>query len=157
MGVKFSKPISIEQKEIDLFSQEIGCALAEDVQKYFLGFNGAKPEANIFDVSDSNESGVNELIPSSKIVDERKSLDHVGESVYPIALAEGGNYLVIDFAQDSSVYFWDHEEPENLTLLEAEIYAFISKLKQFDPDSIELKEGQVESAWIDPDFLKSFK
>lgn len=157
MGVKFSKPISIEQKEIDIFAQKIGCTLPKDVQKYFLEFNGAKPETNIFDVSDNNESGINELIPLSKIIEERKFLDHVGESVYPIALAEGGNYLVIDFAQGSSVYFWDHEEPENLTLLATEIYEFISKLKQFDPDSVELKEGQVESAWIDPDFLKSLK
>ncbi len=157
MAIKFSKPISIGQKEIDLFAQEIGCSLPKDVQEYFLECNGAKPEANIFDVSDNNESGINELIPLSSIVEERKLLDHVGEYIYPIALAEGGNYLVVDFSKDSSVYFWDHEEPENLIVLATDIYEFISKLKQFDPYSVELEEGQVESVWIDPDFLKSLK
>lgn len=30
-------------------------------------------------------------------------------------------------------------------------------IKPFDPDNIELQGGQVESMWIDPDFLKSLQ
>jgi hypothetical protein len=93
----------------------------------------------------------------SKILEERKYLDHIGGEVFPIAIAEGGNYVVIDLDQKQSVCFWDHEDPKNMTKLADSIYEFLDNLMPFDPDSVELKNGQVESAWIDPDFLKNLK
>ncbi|BFM48207.1 SMI1/KNR4 family protein [Marinomonas sp. THO17] len=157
MSVKFSKPKAIEKKDIDLFAQALGCSITDDLKKFFVEFNGSKPETNIFTISQDNESGVNELIPISKILGERKYLDHVGERVFPVAVAEGGNYVVIDLDQGQSVYFWDHEEPQNMIKLASDILKFLDALVPFDPGSVELKEGQVESAWIDPDFLKSLK
>ena len=88
------------------------------------------------------------------MVEERKYLDDVGEKVYPIAWAEGGNYVIVDSEKNAAVFFWDHEEPQNHTSLGDDVYEFLSNLEPFDPDSVELKEGQVESAWIDPEFLK---
>jgi hypothetical protein len=157
MNVKFSKSKAIEQKEINLFSQALGCSLPSDLEKFFIEFNGSKPETNIFTVSENNESGINELIPISKILEECKYLTHVGKKAFPVAIAEGGNYVVIDLDKDQSVYFWDHEEPQNMIKLANSIYEFLDSVMPFDPDSVELKEGQVESAWIDPDFLKSLK
>lgn len=157
MSVKFSKPKAIDQKDIDLLAQALDCSIPDDLKKFFLEFNGSKPEINIFTISQNNESGVNELIPVSKIDGERKYLDHVGKRVFPIAVAEGGNYVVIDLDQGQSVYFWDHEEPQNLIKLASGIYEFLDILMPFDLDSIELQKGQVESAWIDPDFLKNLK
>ena len=153
MNIKFSKIIPVEQKDIDLFAQQIGCVLSKDMQKYFFEFNGATPEGNIFEVGADNDSGVNELIPLPDIVEERKYLDCVGEKVYPIAFAEGGNYVVVDFSQNDSIYFWDHEEPKPLTFLAEGVYQFLAELKPFGPDDVELT-GQ-ESGWINPDFLKS--
>ncbi|MCU8075778.1 SMI1/KNR4 family protein [Shewanella sp. SM29] len=157
MSVKFSKPKAIEPKDIELLAQALGYSIPDDLKKFFLEFNGSKPEINIFTVSPNNESGVNELIPISKIGGECKYLDHVGKRVFPVAVAEGGNYVVIDLDQGQSVYFWDHEEPQNMIKLASSIYEFLDALMPFDPDSVELKEGQVESVWIDPDFLKSLK
>lgn len=157
MNIKFSKPKAIEQKDMIAFSQAIGCTLSGEVERFFLELNGSKPETNIFTVNEDNESGVNELIPVSKVLDERKYLDYVGGEVFPIAIAEGGNYVVIDFDKGQSVWFWDHEDPRNMTRLASSIYEFLDNLMPFDSESVELKDGQVESAWIDPDFFKSLK
>lgn len=157
MSVNFSNPVALLQGEIDYFVQSTGIIVPEKFKKYLQEFNGAQPETNVFSIDEKNESGVNKLIPISQMIEEQKYLDNVGESVFPIAWAEGGNYVVVDFDKNASIYFWDHEEPENQTVLGSDVYDFLSKLKPFDPDSVELKEGQVESAWIDPDFLKSLK
>jgi len=50
--------------------------------------------------------------------------------------------------------FWDHELPDKLTKLAGSFAAFLELLEPFDPDSIQLKHGQVERVWIDPEFLK---
>jgi hypothetical protein len=153
MSVNFSNPVALLQGEIDYFVQGSGVIVPEKFKKYLQEFNGAQPRANVFSIDEKNESGVNKLIPVSQMIEEQKYL----ENVFPIAWLEGGNYVVVDFDKNASIYFWDHEEPENPTLLGSDVYDFLSKLKPFDPDSVELKEGQVESAWIDPDFLKSLK
>lgn len=157
MNIKFSKPKAVERKDIDFFAQALGCSLSGDLERFFLEFNGSEPETNIFTVGKDNESGVNELIPIPRILGERKYLDCVGDMVIPVAEAEGGNYIVIDLARGQTVYFWDHEDPQNMTKLADGIYEFLDALMPFDPESVELKEGQVESAWIDPEFLKSLK
>jgi len=41
--------------------------------------------------------------------------------------------------------------------LASSVFEFLESLTPFDLDSVELKDGQVESAWIDPDFLKGLK
>lgn len=48
--------------------------------------------------------------------------------------------------------FWDHEL-EQETALNATFTAFLESLEEFDPRSVELKPGQVVSAWIDPSLL----
>ncbi|MDU8357801.1 SMI1/KNR4 family protein [Pseudomonas syringae group sp. J309-1] len=157
MRVNFSKSKAVNQKDISDFSRAFGCSLPDQVVDFFLEFNGSKPETNTFSVGDDNESGVNKLICISEVLDERKFLDFIGIKVFPVAIAEGGNYVVIDLNQGQSVFFWDHEKPAEMTFLASDIQEFLNGLVPFDPDSIELKEGQVESVWIDPDFLKSLK
>jgi len=51
------------------------------------------------------------------------------------------------------VFFGDHELPDKLTQL-GSFAAFLELLEPFDPDSIQLKPGQVGRVWIDPEFLK---
>lgn len=154
MKVNFSKPLKVEIKEIESFFQSIDCDVSESTKQFFLKLNGATPETNIFDISENNQSGINELIPISKIKQEQEYLDHIGDKVFPIAIAEGGNYLIVDFSKGNEVYFWDHEEPSNTTLVATDLDELLSKLEPFDPSNIKLLNGKVESAWIDPDFLK---
>jgi hypothetical protein len=157
MRIRFSNVKAIKKKEICDFSQAFGCSLPDQVVDFFLEFNGSKPETNTFLVSDGNESGVNKLICIAEVLDERKFLDCIGSKAFPVAIAEGGNYVVIDLNQGQGVFFWDHEKPAGMTFLASDIQEFLDGLVPFDPDSIELKEGQIESVWIDPDFLKSLK
>jgi hypothetical protein len=117
-------------------------------------YNGAEPETNVFKIDASNDSGVNRFIPLTQILEECHFLDHVSEGVFPIAWAEGGNYVVIDLEDNGAIYFWDHEEPEIKHKLATNIEHFVSSLEPFESSKVELKEAQVKSIWIDPDFLR---
>ena len=72
----------------------------------------------------------------------------------PVAYAEGGNLVLL--ASDERVFFWDHEleDRQPLFALAADFPRFLSDLRPFDPASTELRPGQVQSAWIDPDLLR---
>ncbi|NOI67057.1 SMI1/KNR4 family protein [Vibrio sp. 99-8-1] len=157
MKIKLSKPLAISSHDIDDFIQETGVDLPEEFAKFLLEYNGARPETNIFSITELNESGVDKFIPLSLMIEESARLENIGASTFPIAWAEGGNYVVINFDKEASVYFWDHEEPSQEFLLAKGIYKFLEKLEAFDPESVVLKDGQIESAWIDPDFLKSLE
>jgi hypothetical protein len=116
--------------------------------------DGAEPETNIFRIDAGNESGVTGFIPMCKIVEEMRHIENLPEKSFPIAWAEGGNYVLINQA-GGAVFFWDHERPDMLIRLGDSFLAFLELLKPFDVSSIKLKPDQVKRAWIDPDFLKS--
>jgi len=116
--------------------------------------DGAEPETNIFRIDAGNESGVNGFIPMCKIAEEMRHIENLPEKSFPIAWAEGGNYVLINQAAGGGVFFWDHERPDNLIRLTDSFFAFLELLQPFDVNTIKLKPGQVKKAWIDPDFLK---
>ncbi len=154
MPVKISGESAISKIDIDRFTSELGYELPNTYREFVLLHNGAKPEANVLKISENNDCGVDRFIPVSKIKDEIKNIDHVSSTKIPIAWAEGGNYLLMDL-DSGKISFWDHEIPEEQHDLAPDISTFIEQLEPFDPSAVELKEGQVESAWIDPDFLKN--
>ncbi|WDE09010.1 SMI1/KNR4 family protein [Thalassomonas viridans] len=154
MNVKLQKIKKLSDADITLFEKKIGFELPFSFRNFLLKFNGAEPETNIFNIESANDSGVNGFIPLNEILKEAKNLDCIDKTILPIAWAEGGNYVVLD-TRDGIVYFWDHEVPSEEHKLANDIDLFLNNLKPFDPESIELKEGQVESAWIDPNFLKN--
>jgi hypothetical protein len=55
------------------------------------------------------------------------------------------------------VYFWDHEVLDDPVELAPNFDAFLDLLVPFDSSAIQLKPGQVNRVWIDPDFLKKLK
>jgi len=61
---------------------------------------------------------------------------------------ECGNYFIVI---DGKVYFWDHETRENVILANS-IEEFTSGCVV--PTEVVLQPGQVESAWVDPEFAK---
>tara|TARA_B100001063_G_scaffold246635_1_gene286680 strand:- start:2371 stop:2700 length:330 start_codon:yes stop_codon:yes gene_type:complete len=61
-----------------------------------------------------------------------------------------GNYFVL---LNEAVCFWDHETGEN-HFLSGSVNDFVSRCSA--PEEVELELGQVESAWIDPEFAKQF-
>ena len=55
---------------------------------------------------------------------------------------------------DGTVRFWDHETEED-EILAPSVRAFLSALAA--PTPVQLRPGQVKSAWIDPAFLEELR
>jgi hypothetical protein len=155
MKIKLTNGRSAEPMDIEKLQREVGSKLPPSLVEFLHHHDGAKPETNSFKIGDTNESGVNRFIPLSDILSERRNLETLPTTAFPIAWAEGGNYVFIDMAAEGAVFFWDHEQPEPPTLLASDFASFLNMLEPFDPASIKLRPGQVKRAWIDPDFLKS--
>jgi len=154
MAIKMRNALPISKINIDKLSNKLGYSLPKTYEEFLLQYNGAKPELNIFKINEDNNIGVDRFIPISNIKDEIKNIDHVSSTKIPIAWAEGGNYILLDL-ESGKISFWDHEIPEKQYELADNINTFIGQLEPFDYSTVELQEGQVESAWIDPDFLKN--
>lgn len=156
MKVKMTKGRSALPSDIENLESEVGGALPNSFLEFIRQHDGAEPETNIFKVGGTNESGVIGFIPVREVPDERANIENLPPTAFPIAWAEGGNYVFID-AASGAVYFWDHEQPTPPVQMASDFAAFVEMLEPFDPSSIKLKPGQVKSAWIDPDFLKSLE
>jgi len=116
MPVKVSGESPVSEIEIDRFEHELGHKLPDTFKNFVLLHNGAKPETNMFKISEDNDCGVDRFIPVLKIRDEIKNIDHVSSTKIPIAWAEGGNYLLLDL-DSGKISFWDHEIPEEQYVL----------------------------------------
>ena len=156
MKVQMKRGRQAQSVDIDRLEQEIGGALPTAFLDFVREHDGAKPDINIFKVGNGNECGVNGFIPVREILVARAHMGDLPSTTFPIAWAEGGNYVYIDVATAGAVYFWDHEQPTRLELA-PDFSAFIDQLEPFDPRSVQLKAGQVKSSWIDPDFLESLQ
>ncbi|MBZ2188660.1 SMI1/KNR4 family protein [Alcanivorax sp. JB21] len=146
---------SLSEEEIRNVEQDMRVSFPVDYRHFVAKHDGAKPKLNIFSISESNESGINEFIPLHRIRKECNFIENLVDGRIPIAWAEGGNYVCLDVLAGGGVFFWDHEEPKRDTKLADSFSRFIELLEPFDPGSVELKPDQVKSAWIDPEFLKS--
>ena len=145
----------LSEEEIQEVEHGLEISFPGDYREFVANHDGLRPQLNIFSVSGTNESGVNEFIPLHRIRTECAFIENLGDARIPIAWAEGGNYVCLDVSSEGGVFFWDHEEPDRDAKLADSFSHFIELLAPFDPNSVELKPGQVKSAWIDPEFLKS--
>lgn len=103
-------------------------------------------DLNCFDSGDA-VYGVRSLFSPTEI---RRSFAS-DESKVRFADDDCGNYFVVD-RSDGSVWFSDHETDE-IKHLARTLDEFLAALSKMPP--VELKPGQVISAWIDPAFLSS--
>jgi hypothetical protein len=93
--------------------------------------------------------------------------ERMPKGFFPIASAEGGNIICISYKKNpGEIYFWDHESEvdigetptmKNMYFLAESFSNFIEKLKKFDSSKVEVKDEDIISSWIDPDFLKSLE
>ena len=153
MNIKMTKGGSASQSEIAVLEERIGVPLPGEFRSFLADNDGAEPETNIFRINEQNESGVNRFIPARDILRERERIENIPPQAIPIAWAEGGNFVIFDIGS-GEVQFWDHETAD-LTRIAESFEGFLSTLQPFNPDDVELKPGQVKTAWVDPDFLKS--
>lgn len=154
MRVRLTKGRPASQSDIAALQQKIGEPLVREFLEFVALSDGAEPDPNVFQVGAANQSGVNGFIPVKEIAREMPRIENLPSRSFPVAWAEGGNYVFVSLV-DGGVFFWDHEQPEKPVQLARDFRSFLELLEPFDINSIELKQGQVMKAWIDPDFLKS--
>lgn len=157
MKIRLQGGTSAPEEIILAFESKLGCRLSHSVRAFLRTHDGAKPETNIFRITSTNGSGVNQFIPIAKISQERRCIENLSGRVYPIAWAEGGNYVLVDEDRDVAVFFWDHELPDCPIKLASNFAAFLELLEPLDINKVQLKPGQVKKVWIDPEFLKKLK
>lgn len=154
MKLKLTNGRSARPANIEKLEREIGEALPSSFLEFIRQHDGAEPETNICKIRGTNDLGFNGFIPVREIPDERANIENLPSTGFPVAWAEGGNYVFVD-AASGAVYFWDHEQPTPPVQIASDFAAFVEMLEPFDPGSIKLRPGQVKRVWIDPDFLKS--
>jgi hypothetical protein len=157
MKVKLSKGKPASGEKISAIEVALGGPVSDSFRRFVETNDGAEPETNVFKISDGNESGVNQFIPVSEILHERNRIENIPKRAYPVAWAEGGNYVFVDEGRSGAVFFWDHELPQEIVQLAPSFSSFLEILEPFDVNTIELKPGQVKKVWIDPEFLKRFQ
>ena len=168
MTVKMKKKGgNLRTGDLEELKRQMGDASLTDYYSFLAENNGGTPDSNEFEIpGTANSSGVNEFLCVRDVLSEKKKLsDRMPASAWPIAYAEGGNYVCLVTGDKRGVYFWDHElEVEegrppswaNMSRLSDTFTAFWQGLRKFDASSIELKPGQVKSIWVDPDFKPEF-
>ena len=157
MKIKLQNGKPASSQAIEEIQAAIGHVLSDSFKNFSQTSSGAKPETNILKSSESCDVGVNAFIPVEEILEERRHIENLPKHAYPVAWAEGGNYIVVDEGRSGAVYFWDHELPEGMVELAPGFNAFLERLEPFDISKVELKPGQVKKAWIDPKFLDRLK
>jgi len=115
----------------------VRCRLSKSFLSFLKTYDGAEPETNV--VSGKFACGVNRFIPAAQIASERTYIEYLPRLGYPVAWAEGGNYVIIDEGENGSVYFWDHEIPEDIVRLADDFAGLLDFMEPFDINSIELK------------------
>lgn len=157
MKVKLTKGSAASQRDIALLQQKLGEPLPSEFVEFIARHDGAEPETNIFRCGTANESGVNGFIPVKEIASEMQRIENLPSRSFPVAWAEGGNYVYIDQAENGAVFFWDHERPDCSAKLSSSFQSFLELLEPFDLSSVKLKPGQLKRIWIDSDFLKEIQ
>ncbi|WP_207689602.1 SMI1/KNR4 family protein [Desulfonema limicola] len=167
MTVQLKKGINICEKEIIGLEQRLGIRFPSDYRYFLIENNGGTPETNEFDIPGLNcSSGITEFFSIDKIVSNKKILnDRLLTNAWPIAYAEGGNYLCLVIGKKAGIYFWDHElESEdsqgaswdNMFFISANFTSFLTSMRKFDISTIKLKPGQVQKIKVNPDFKPEF-
>ncbi|HEY4367504.1 MAG TPA: SMI1/KNR4 family protein [Steroidobacteraceae bacterium] len=147
------------REQISAAESALGAEFSTEYLSFLTIHDGAVPDANVFRISEDNSAGVTAFIPVGKLAYEHGLIDkEIAKSFFPFAYAEGGNYVCMPLSTGAGhgVFFLDHEIPglHSLTKVSDSLVDFLSDLRPTDPEAVELRPGQVKSAWIDPRFLE---
>jgi len=93
MNVKLKNGKPASEESILTLESALGFRLSGSFVNFIREHNGAKPESNIFRISNDDDGGVDQFIPVQEIVSERSRIENLPVKAYPVAWAEGGNYV----------------------------------------------------------------
>ena len=155
MAIKIIRGGSASKADIEALESSIGQKLNSEVLSFVKENDGAFIEPNTFNVNGiENMGSINHFIEVSKILDERKNIKVSSNGQYPIAIAAGGNYLLINQDMGGSIYFIDHEIGNPPYFIANSLNEFIDLLSPVDQQEFSLGPNQVKSVWIDPSFIE---
>ena len=163
----------IGPQDVAAVEAKLARRLPNGYKQFLLEYNGGVPEPNQFDVPGARtSSGVNRFyaildgeVDGDLIYEQRLLRGYLPSGIMAIADAEGGNHVCLSVRGEDygSVFFRDHELASEANVaaglfeLKPSFELFLSDLRKFDPESVKLTPGQVEKAWIDPEFVKNLK
>jgi hypothetical protein len=114
--------------DITEFEKKLGESLHPEFLLFVQQYDGSEPETNIFKIGTTNESGVNGFIPLKEVAGEMMNIENLPSNSFPVAWAEGENYVIINQSLGGAVFFWDHEMPDNLVRLSDSFHSFLNIL-----------------------------
>jgi hypothetical protein len=155
MPVEIPKTIGLSDEQIRAAERALGCTLPASVRAFVRDHDGARLADNAFDLPD-NRGGVRSFISLTEASVLRQQIEGFPKRGLPIAEDGCGNYVWLE-PETGEILFWDHEIEDDSILIANDFGAFLAALQPFDPMSVVLKPGQVQSAWIDSDFLAEQK
>lgn len=156
MSVKVTSLGPAPLQDIADLERAIGRSLPPQFAAFVSQHDGATPEDNVFRVGTANAAGVNRFIPVSQIAAERQSAG-LPPGCIPVAWAEGGNLVILDADRAGSIYFWDHELPEDPIAIAADFTEFLQLLQPFVTAGKTAPLPSGAKAWIDPEFLRKLR
>lgn len=115
MTIKLENGTPASDEEIHGLESALGFTLSGSFRAFLKSQNGAEPENNLFRGNDN--VGLNGFIPLAEIMEDRGYIENIPKRAYPIAWSACGNYVFIDEDRNGAVFFWDHEDPENIVEL----------------------------------------
>lgn len=147
----------VSEKAISAFELELGFHLSDSFRTFILTWDGAKPTANVFKIDAKIDFAVQRFIPLAEITRQRQYIENIPDMAYPVALAEGGNYIFIDESKAGAVFYWDHDEPMNTRQVAANFGEFLDLLEPVDLKKDDFSDYKVKRVWVDPEFLKKLQ
>lgn len=161
MKIKIEKAIPVTLEEIEAVERLLQTTFDDDYRTFLMKHNGGRPEDNVFPIKEAtppyNKGTVTLFLPLDKIAHELAGIEGFPEWAYPIAHDPCGNYIFLSRdVNDKCLYFWDHEMYESNFIVADSFSDFLSSMV-VNNEPVKLKEGQVISAWIDPEFLRKIK
>jgi hypothetical protein len=162
------------KKDLRAVEEALGASLPPAYRELLLKSNGGEPESNTVAgrwhgvASVSCFFGIHQQAFRDLMKQWKLHRDRVPPALLPIAADSCGNLICLGIPGPGKgvVYFWDHEvEAEegekptyrNLKRLATTFESFLKALTPFGPDDVKVSPDDVESVWIDPEFLKQLE
>lgn len=120
---------------------------------FLMRYNGGITEENVF--NEEINVGITKFIPIESIYQLTSEIEYFPANSFVIAESHGGNYVYMD-GKTHAIYFLDHEIEGPNFLISSNFIEFLSMLKPFTIESLNLPSPKVISSWVDPNFVPEF-
>jgi hypothetical protein len=142
-------PKLVSSAEISSIQQELNWVFPKEYIDFLKIYNGTEFESNIFYVkSYRGFCSLSEIINILDLRTTYKDIIRNFESEYiPIALAEGGNYILL--SRNLEIYFLDHEDEKKYKIAN-NLSGFLKLLKPNDISRVTLNPDDIISIYVDP-------